>query len=91
MFVLIYLPPICIIVDPDTTKRIVLKTIYKPIFGNIKKDNNVIIGKNKVILTFISDNSLNGTGFKAEVKSSMFDFYKIAIFNKIYNIIFVFC
>jgi len=30
-----------------------------------------IVGKNKVIITFISNKSLNGTGFKVQAKLSM--------------------
>lgn len=33
--------------------------------------NTKIVGKNKVILTFISNKSLNGSGFKVEAKLSM--------------------
>ncbi|VVC39263.1 EGF-like, conserved site,EGF-like calcium-binding domain,CUB domain,EGF domain,EGF-like calcium- [Cinara cedri] len=52
-------------IDPSTTARIELKKIYR---YNIEKKDRVIIGKNKVILTFVSDSSLNGTGFKAIAK-----------------------
>lgn len=34
--------------------------------------NSKLISKEKVTLTFISNNAINGTGFKAEVKLSMF-------------------
>lgn len=35
-----------------------------------KKNDLKVIGKNKVILTFISNKSLNGSGFSAEAKLS---------------------
>jgi len=45
----------------------------------LKKINNLfhqdkdkkVVGKNKVIITFISKNLISGTGFKAEAKLSM--------------------
>ncbi|CAI6368736.1 unnamed protein product [Macrosiphum euphorbiae] len=52
-------------VDPDTANTILLKTVY----ANPKQINDTsIVGKNKVILTFISNKSLNGTGFKVKAK-----------------------
>ncbi|XP_029345463.1 cubilin isoform X3 [Acyrthosiphon pisum] len=52
-------------VDPDTANTILLKTVY----ASPKQINDKnIVGKNKVILTFISNKSLNGTGFKVEAK-----------------------
>ncbi|KAF0762933.1 cubilin, partial [Aphis craccivora] len=52
-------------VDPDTAEKILLKKIFKNT-NQIK--NTKIVGKNKVILTFISNKSLNGSGFKVEAK-----------------------
>lgn len=60
-----------VLVDPDTANTILLKTVY----ANTKqiKDKS-IVGKNKVILTFISNKSLNGTGFKVEAKLRMLNY-----------------
>ncbi|XP_029345465.1 cubilin isoform X2 [Acyrthosiphon pisum] len=52
-------------VDPDTANTVLLKTLY----ANPKLiHDKSIVGKNKVILTFISNKSLNGTGFKVKAK-----------------------
>ncbi|XP_022177373.1 cubilin-like [Myzus persicae] len=52
-------------VDPDTANKILLKKVYKNTNQIIDKN---IVGKNKVIITFISNKSLNGTGFKVQAK-----------------------
>uniref|UniRef100_A0A2H8TEF1 Cubilin n=1 Tax=Melanaphis sacchari TaxID=742174 RepID=A0A2H8TEF1_9HEMI len=52
-------------VDPDTAEKILLKKIYK---NTYQMKDTKIVGKNKVILTFITNKSLNGTGFKVEAK-----------------------
>jgi len=47
--------------------------LLKKIFKNTNGvDKERLVGKNKVLITFASNNALNGTGFKAEVKLSMF-------------------
>ncbi|KAL5234243.1 hypothetical protein ACI65C_001653 [Semiaphis heraclei] len=52
-------------VDPDTANKILLKKVFK---NTNQITDKKIIGKNKVILTFISNKSLNGTGFKVQAK-----------------------
>lgn len=42
-----------------------------------KKSDLKVIGKNKVILTFISNKSLNGSGFKAEAKLSTYTIFML--------------
>lgn len=66
-----------ILVDPDTAKTVLLATIYK---HNNQKIGRMITGYNKVLLTFITNKSLNGTGFKAEAKLS-----KSNYISKIYD------
>lgn len=48
-----------------------LKTVYAN--TNRINDKN-IVGKNKVVLNFISNKSLNGSGFKVEAKLSMLNY-----------------
>lgn len=60
-----------ILVDPDTANTILLKKVYA---NNKQNNDKSIVGKNKVILTFISNKSLNGTGFKVEAKLRMLDY-----------------
>lgn len=69
-----------ILVDPDTATTILLKKI--DMFYNTKT-NDEIIGKNKVLLYFNSDSLYNGTGFKAEVRTSTYYLNKISIFSSI--------
>lgn len=58
-----------VLVDPYTGGETLLKTLFK---NTNKVDEKKIVGKNKVLITFTSNNALNGTGFKAEVKLSTF-------------------
>lgn len=57
------------LVDPYTGDTTLLKKVYKITNG---VDDKKLVGKNKVLVTFVSNNALNGTGFKAEVKLSTF-------------------
>jgi len=60
-----------VLVDPDMANTVLLKTVY----ANPKQLNDTsIVGKNKVILTFISNKSLNGTGFKVKAKLRMLNY-----------------
>lgn len=54
------------LVDPDTANTILLGKVNRM----VKKEERKMVGKSIVILTFISNKSMNGTGFKAEVKTS---------------------
>lgn len=58
-----------VLVDPYTGDTKLLKTIFKITDG---VDEKKLVGKNKVLITFMSNDALNGTGFKAEVKLSTF-------------------
>lgn len=57
--------------DPDTAKTELLKTIYK---NTNQEVGTTIVGYNKVLLTFITNKFLNGTGFKAHAKLSKSNF-----------------
>lgn len=46
-----------------------LKRVYK---SSNQISDKKLIGKNKVIITFITNTALNGTGFKAEARLSKF-------------------
>lgn len=44
----------------------------KKVYKNINQiTDKKVVGKNKVIITFISNKSLNGTGFQVQAKLSM--------------------